>query len=72
VAVEDEILEAERIFINVGGRAHVPEMPGIEAVPFLTNTSLLQLDTIPEHLVMVGGSYIGLEFSKPTAASAAR
>jgi pyruvate/2-oxoglutarate dehydrogenase complex dihydrolipoamide dehydrogenase (E3) component len=64
VAVEDEILEAERIFINVGGRAHVPEMPGIEAVPFLTNTSLLQLDTIPEHLVVVGGSYIGLEFAQ--------
>lgn len=64
VAVGDEILEAERIFINVGGRARVPEMPGIDAVPFLTNTSLLQLDTIPEHLVVVGGSYIGLEFAQ--------
>jgi pyruvate/2-oxoglutarate dehydrogenase complex dihydrolipoamide dehydrogenase (E3) component len=64
VAVGDEILEAERIFINVGGRAHVPEMPGIDAVPFLTNTSLLQLDTIPGHLVVVGGSYIGLEFAQ--------
>ncbi len=48
----------------MGGRAHVPEMPGIDAVPFLTNTSLLQLDTIPEHLVVVGGSYIGLEFAQ--------
>lgn len=64
VAIGDEILEAERIFINVGGRARVPEMPGIDAVPFLTNTSLLQLDTIPEHLVVVGGSYIGLEFAQ--------
>lgn len=64
VAVGDKILEAERIFINVGGRAHVPEMSGIDAVPFLTNTSLLQLDTIPEHLVVVGGSYIGLEFAQ--------
>lgn len=64
VAVGDEILEADRIFINVGGRALVPAMPGIDAVPFLTNTSLLQLDTIPEHLVVVGGSYIGLEFAQ--------
>ncbi len=64
VAVEDAILEAERIFINVGGRAHVPAMPGIDTVPFLTNTTLLQLDTIPEHLVVVGGSYIGLEFAQ--------
>jgi pyruvate/2-oxoglutarate dehydrogenase complex dihydrolipoamide dehydrogenase (E3) component len=45
-------------------RARVPEMPGIDTVPFLTNTSLLQLDTIPEHLVVVGGSYIGLEFAQ--------
>lgn len=64
VALDDEILEAERIFINVGGRARVPEMPGIDTVPFLTNTTLLQLDTIPEHLVVIGGSYIGLEFAQ--------
>ena len=64
LAVGDAVLEAERIFINVGGRAHVPAMPGIDAVPFLTNTTLLQLDTVPEHLVVVGGSYIGLEFAQ--------
>ena len=64
VAVGDEVLEAEHIFINVGGRARVPEMPGIDTVPFLTNTTLLQLDTIPEHLIVIGGSYIGLEFAQ--------
>ena len=64
VAVGDAILEAERIFINVGGRAHVPAMPGLDTVPVLTNTTLLQLDTIPAHLVVVGGSYIGLEFAQ--------
>lgn len=64
VVVADEVLEAERIFINVGGRAHVPAMPGIDVVPFLTNTTLLRLDTIPRHLVVVGGSYIGLEFAQ--------
>ena len=64
VAVGDEALEADRIFINVGGRAHVPVMPGLDAVAYLTNSSLLQLDTIPEHLVVVGGSYIGLEFAQ--------
>ena len=64
VAVGEEVLEAERIFINVGGRAHVPALPGIDAVPFLTNASLLQLDIVPEHLVVVGGSYIGLEFAQ--------
>jgi pyruvate/2-oxoglutarate dehydrogenase complex dihydrolipoamide dehydrogenase (E3) component len=64
IAVGDEQLTAERIFINVGGRAAVPEMPGIHDVPFLTNSSILKLDTVPEHLVVVGGSYVGLEFGQ--------
>jgi pyruvate/2-oxoglutarate dehydrogenase complex dihydrolipoamide dehydrogenase (E3) component len=64
VAVGAERIEAERIFINVGGRAHVPDLPGIGETPFLTNTGILQLETLPEHLVVVGGSYIGLEFAQ--------
>ena len=64
IAVGDEILSAPRIFINVGGRASVPPLPGIDKVPFLTNTTVLALDRVPPHLVVVGGSYIGLEFAQ--------
>ncbi|HEV7440634.1 MAG TPA: FAD-dependent oxidoreductase, partial [Methylobacterium sp.] len=64
VTVGAERIEAERIFINVGGRAHVPDLPGIGETPFLTNTGILQLETLPEHLVVVGSSYIGLEFAQ--------
>ena len=64
VMVNDEVLEADRIFINVGGRASVPAMPGIKDVPFLTNSSMMDVDFLPEHLVIVGGSYIGLEFGQ--------
>src|SRR5215831_15712596 len=64
VAVNDEVLEADKIFINVGGRASVPAMPGIHDVPFLTNSSMMDVDFLPEHLVIVGGSYIGLEFGQ--------
>jgi pyruvate/2-oxoglutarate dehydrogenase complex dihydrolipoamide dehydrogenase (E3) component len=64
VTVSGEVLEAEKIFINVGGRASVPEMPGIHGVPFLTNSSMMDVDFVPEHLVIVGGSYIGLEFGQ--------
>jgi pyruvate/2-oxoglutarate dehydrogenase complex dihydrolipoamide dehydrogenase (E3) component len=64
VRVGDEVIKAERIFINVGGRAHVPDMPGVDQVPYLTNTSILELDTLPRHLIVVGGSYIGLEFAQ--------
>ena len=64
VAVGDERLRAPRIFINVGGRARVPELPGVDRVSTLTNTSMLALDRVPEHLVVIGGSYIGLEFAQ--------
>ena len=64
VMVDGQTLEAPRIFINVGGRAQLPDWPGIENVPVLTNTSIMELDTLPEHLVVVGGSYIGLEFAQ--------
>jgi pyruvate/2-oxoglutarate dehydrogenase complex dihydrolipoamide dehydrogenase (E3) component len=62
--VDDEVLEAERIFLNVGGRAVVPDIPGLADVEFLTNVSILELDTVPEHLVIIGGSYIALEFAQ--------
>ncbi len=62
--VDEQQLTAPRIFINVGGRALVPEMPGIGDVPFLTNTSILALDQVPKHLIVIGGSYVGLEFAQ--------
>jgi pyruvate/2-oxoglutarate dehydrogenase complex dihydrolipoamide dehydrogenase (E3) component len=64
VTVSDEVLQADNIYINVGGRASVPEMPGIHEVPFLDNSSMMEVDFLPEHLVIVGGSYIGLEFGQ--------
>jgi len=64
VRVNGELLEAERIFINVGGRANIPDMPGIKDVPYLTNSTMLDLDVLPEHLLVIGGSYIGLEFAQ--------
>jgi pyruvate/2-oxoglutarate dehydrogenase complex dihydrolipoamide dehydrogenase (E3) component len=64
VGVGEDVLEAKQIFINVGGRAAVPNLPGIHDVPFLTNSSLLALDALPKHLVVVGGSYIGIEFGQ--------
>ena len=64
VRVDEQQLTAPRIFINVGGRALVPEMPGVGEVPFLTNTSILALDQVPKHLIVIGGSYVGLEFGQ--------
>jgi pyruvate/2-oxoglutarate dehydrogenase complex dihydrolipoamide dehydrogenase (E3) component len=64
VRVDEERVRAPRIFINVGGRASVPDMPGVASVPYLTNTSILALDRLPRHLVVVGGSYVGLEFAQ--------
>jgi pyruvate/2-oxoglutarate dehydrogenase complex dihydrolipoamide dehydrogenase (E3) component len=64
VAVNDEILEADKSFINVGGRASVPPMQGINDVPFLTNSSMMDVDILPKHLVVIGGSYVGLEFGQ--------
>src|SRR5580704_15390715 len=64
VIVNDEVLDAEKIFINVGGRATVPAFPGVHDVPFLTNSSMVDVDFLPEQLVIVGGGYIGLEFGQ--------
>jgi len=64
VMVNGEVLEADKVFINVGGRASVPPIHGIEDAPFLTNSSMMDIDYLPEHLVIVGGSYVGLEFAQ--------
>ena len=64
ISVGNEILKADKIFINVGGRAHVPDMPGLDEVEFLTNSSILELDFLPPHLIVIGGSYVGLEFAQ--------
>jgi pyruvate/2-oxoglutarate dehydrogenase complex dihydrolipoamide dehydrogenase (E3) component len=64
VSVGNEVLKADKIFINVGGRAFVPDMPGLDQVEYLTNSSVLTLDYLPPHLVIIGGSYVGLEFAQ--------
>ena len=64
VVVNDEVLQADKIYINAGGRASTPDMPGIHDVPFLTNSSMMDIDFLPEHFIIVGGSYVGLEFAQ--------
>lgn len=62
--VGHEVLEARNIFLNVGARPTVPDMPGVDSVPFLTSTSILDLEELPRHLVVIGGGYVGLEFAQ--------
>jgi pyruvate/2-oxoglutarate dehydrogenase complex dihydrolipoamide dehydrogenase (E3) component len=64
VRVGDELLEADKIFINVGGRASTPPLPGLDQVSYLNNSTMMDVDFLPEHLIVVGGSYIGLEFAQ--------
>jgi pyruvate/2-oxoglutarate dehydrogenase complex dihydrolipoamide dehydrogenase (E3) component len=64
VSVDGRVLEADKIFLNVGGRAVAPDMPGLDDIDYMTNVGVLELDTVPEHLVIVGGSYIALEFAQ--------
>lgn len=64
VQVGDEVLQAPKVFINVGARAVVPDWPGLHEVPYLTNTSMMGVDELPSHLMVIGGSYIGLEFAQ--------
>src|SRR3546814_871169 len=64
IRVGQELLTAPKIFLNVGGRAVIPDFPGIDAVAYLTNSSIVMLDQLPRHLIIVGGSYIGLEFAQ--------
>jgi len=64
IEVDGEALEAAQVFLNVGGRAQVPDFPGLDEVDYLTNSTIIPLETLPAHLVVVGGSYIGLEFAQ--------
>jgi pyruvate/2-oxoglutarate dehydrogenase complex dihydrolipoamide dehydrogenase (E3) component len=64
VRLNGDVLTADKIFINVGGRALVPALPGLDQVPYLTNSTMMEVDYLPEHLIIVGGSYIGLEFGQ--------
>ncbi|STZ74685.1 mercuric reductase [Mycolicibacterium fortuitum] len=64
VDVDGQLLRADRFFLNVGGRAVIPEFPGLDGVDYLTNVGILDLDELPGHLVIVGGSYIALEFAQ--------
>ncbi|HEY6342630.1 MAG TPA: FAD-containing oxidoreductase [Bryobacteraceae bacterium] len=64
VRVEQQLLTAERIFINVGARAVVPPIPGLETIKYLNNSSMMEVDFLPRHLAILGGSYVGLEFGQ--------
>src|SRR5262245_47793674 len=64
VQVGAEILAAEKIFINVGGRALAPPIPGLDEVGYFTNSTIMDVDFLPPHLIVLGGSYIGLEFAQ--------
>jgi pyruvate/2-oxoglutarate dehydrogenase complex dihydrolipoamide dehydrogenase (E3) component len=64
VRVGDQLLSAERIFLNVGGRAVTPDLPGVHDIKYLDNVSMMDLDVLPRHLVVVGGSYVGIEFAQ--------
>jgi len=64
VQVGDEALTADKIFINVGGRAVVPPIPGLDQISYLTNSSMMDVDFLPPHLIVLGGSYVGLEFAQ--------
>src|SRR5262249_21649082 len=64
VAVNGSELAADHIFLNVGARATIPPIPGLDQVPYLTNSSMMDIDFLPTHLVILGGSYVGLEFAQ--------
>ncbi len=64
LSVGGDRISAKQIFMNVGGRAVVPAMPGVDQIPYLTNSSMMQVDFLPRHLIVIGGSYIGLEFGQ--------
>jgi pyruvate/2-oxoglutarate dehydrogenase complex dihydrolipoamide dehydrogenase (E3) component len=64
VSVNDDLLEADQIFLNVGERARVPDLPGVEEIDYLTSSGILELETLPGHLIIVGAGYVGLEFAQ--------
>ena len=64
VKVGGEVLESDRIFVNAGARPAIPSIPGLDAVPYLTNETIMELNALPQHLLVLGGGYIGLEFGQ--------
>jgi pyruvate/2-oxoglutarate dehydrogenase complex dihydrolipoamide dehydrogenase (E3) component len=64
VRVGDELLQADKFFINVGGRAFTPPLPGLDQVSYFNNSTMMEVDFLPEHLIVIGGSYVGLEFAQ--------
>ena len=64
VSVGESLLTADRIFINVGTRPRIPDFPGIDQIDYLTNSTMMDFDFLPPHLIIVGGSYVGLEFGQ--------
>lgn len=64
VSVNDKTLKSGKIFLNVGGRARIPEIPGLDQVPYLTNATIMDLEVVPPHLIVLGGSAVGLEFAQ--------
>ena len=64
IRVGDQLLGADQIFVNVGARAYIPPLPGLDDVAYLTNSGIMRVDTLPNHLVIIGGGYIGLEFAQ--------
>lgn len=64
ITIGDQVLEGEHIFIDTGTRPSIPRVPGLEMVPYLTNATIMELSTLPEHLLVLGGGYIGLEFGQ--------
>jgi pyruvate/2-oxoglutarate dehydrogenase complex dihydrolipoamide dehydrogenase (E3) component len=64
IRVGDELFEADRLFINVGGRASTPPLPGLDQVRYFNNSTMMDVDFLPEHLIVIGGSYVGLEFAQ--------
>jgi pyruvate/2-oxoglutarate dehydrogenase complex dihydrolipoamide dehydrogenase (E3) component len=64
IRVGDELLAGGNIFLDVGGRPRIPDMPGISTVPYLTSVTMMDLEAVPEHLLVIGGSYVGLEFAQ--------
>jgi len=64
IRVGETLLESEKIFINTGGSARIPLIPGLDAIPYLTNENIMELTVLPEHLIVLGGGYIGLEFGQ--------
>lgn len=64
IRVGDDVLTAAHVFLNAGARPRIPDLPGVDQVPFLTSTTILEIELLPEHLIIVGGSFVGLEFAQ--------